>query len=60
MNGIKTLSHTARNRKYHIVFAPKYRHKVFYGEKRYVQRAVDVRPVRPRLRVASNKMQYAV
>ena len=35
MNDIKTLSHTAWNCKYHIVFAPKYRRKVFYGEKRY-------------------------
>ena len=26
--------HTKRNCKYHIVFAPKYRRKVFYGEKR--------------------------
>lgn len=35
MNDVKTLSHTAWNCKYHIVFAPKYRRKVFYGEKRY-------------------------
>ena len=27
-----TLAHTAWNCKYHIVFAPKYRRKVFYGE----------------------------
>ncbi|MCR4634326.1 MAG: IS200/IS605 family transposase [Erysipelotrichaceae bacterium] len=27
-----TLAHTARNCKYHIVFAPKYRRKVFYGQ----------------------------
>lgn len=33
-NGIHTLSHTTWNCKYHIVFAPKYRRKVFYGEKR--------------------------
>ena len=39
--GVKTmaqkahsLSHTKWNCKYHIVFAPKYRRKVFYGEKR--------------------------
>ena len=31
---IHSLSHTAWNCKYHIVFAPKYRRKVFYGEKR--------------------------
>ena len=29
-----TLSHTTWNCKYHIVFAPKYRRKVFYGEKK--------------------------
>ena len=34
MNGVKSLSHTSWNCKYHIVFAPKYRRKVFYGEKR--------------------------
>ena len=31
---VHTLSHTSWNCKYHIVFAPKYRRKVFYGEKR--------------------------
>ena len=34
MNDIKSLSHTSWNCKYHIVFAPKYRRKAFYGEKR--------------------------
>ena len=34
MNDINSLSHTSWNCKYHIVFAPKYRRKVFYGEKR--------------------------
>lgn len=34
-NAIHTLSHTTCNCKYHIVFAPKYRRKVFYGERRY-------------------------
>ena len=33
MNDINSLSHTRWNCKYHIVFAPKYRRKVFYGEK---------------------------
>ena len=33
-NAVHTLSHTSWNCKYHIVFAPKYRRKVFYGEKR--------------------------
>ena len=31
---IESLAHTKWNCKYHIVFAPKYRRKVFYGEKR--------------------------
>ena len=34
MNDINSLSHTKWNCKYHIVFAPKYRRKAFYGEKR--------------------------
>ena len=34
MTETHTLSHTTWNCKYHIVFAPKYRRKVFYGEKR--------------------------
>ena len=34
MNDINSLSHTKWNCKYHIVFAPKYRRKVFYYEKR--------------------------
>ena len=33
-NDIHSLSHTCWNCKYHIVFASKYRRKVFYGEKR--------------------------
>ena len=34
MNDINSLSHTKWNCKYHIVFAPKYRRKVFYKKKR--------------------------
>ena len=34
VNDLNSLSHTKWNCKYHIVFAPKYRRKVFYGEKR--------------------------
>ncbi len=34
LNDIHSLSHTRWNCKYHIVFAPKYRRKVFYYEKR--------------------------
>ncbi len=33
-NDNNSLAHTTWNCKYHIVFAPKYRRKVFYGEKR--------------------------
>ena len=33
-NATHSLAHTKWNCKYHIVFAPKYRRKVFYGEKR--------------------------
>ena len=32
LNDINSLSHSKWNCKYHIVFAPKYRRKVFYGE----------------------------
>lgn len=34
-DSIHSLSHTKWERKYHIVFAPKYRRKVFFAEKRY-------------------------
>ena len=34
MNDVNSLSHTSWNCKYHIVFAPKYRREVFYGQKR--------------------------
>ena len=34
MNDNKSLAHTRWNCKYHIVFAPKYRRKIFYGEMR--------------------------
>lgn len=34
MNDIHSLSHTKWSCKYHIVFAPKYRRKTFYGEKK--------------------------
>ncbi len=33
-NITRSLAHTKWNCKYHIVFAPKYRRKVFYEEKR--------------------------
>ena len=31
---MSSLSHTKWNCKYHIVFTPKYRRKIFYGQKR--------------------------
>ena len=31
---VKSLAHTKWNCKYHIVFSPKYRRKVFFEEKR--------------------------
>ena len=34
MNDNKSLAHTTWNCKYHIVFAPKYRRQIFYGEHR--------------------------
>ena len=34
MDDVKSLTHTKWNCKYHVVFAPKYRRKVFYEEKR--------------------------
>ena len=33
-NSTNSLAHTKWNCKYHIVFAPKYRRKVFYEDKR--------------------------
>ena len=33
MNDIHSLSHTKWNCKYHVVFAPKYRRKEFFGER---------------------------
>ena len=32
MSDTNSLAHTKWNCKYHIVFAPKYRRKIFYGE----------------------------
>ena len=39
-NASKSLAHTKWNCKYHIVFAPKYRRKVFFEEKR-----LDIREI---------------
>ena len=30
-----SLAHTKWDYKYHVIFTPKYRRKVFYGQKRY-------------------------
>ena len=38
MGDAKSLAHTCWNCKYHIVFAPKYRRQVFYGEKKADER----------------------
>ena len=35
MSDVQSLAHTKWNCKYHIVFAPKYRRKVFFGQKRF-------------------------
>ena len=34
LNDVHSLSHTKWNCKYHVVFAPKYRRKAFYGARR--------------------------
>ena len=39
-NTINSLAHTKRDCKYHIVFAPKYRRKVFYEEHRLEVREI--------------------
>ena len=39
-NAINSLAHTKWNCKYHIVFAPKYRRKVFFNEKREDMREI--------------------
>ena len=39
-NDTSSLAHTTWNCKYHTVFAPKYRRKVFYEEKRYEIREI--------------------
>ena len=39
-NAINSLAHTKWNCKYHIVFVPKYRRKVFFNEKREDMREI--------------------
>ena len=38
MHDNNSLAHTSWNCKYHIVFAPKYRRKIFYGETSRIMR----------------------
>ncbi len=45
MNDIHSLSHTKWNCKYHIVFALKYRRKVFYADKRLEKGAISKRAI---------------
>ena len=45
-NDTFSLAHTKWNCKYHIVFAPKYRRKVFYEEKRMEIREILRKRVR--------------
>ena len=45
-NDVKSLAHTKWNCKYHIVFAPKYRRKVFFGEKKREIGKIPSRSVR--------------
>ena len=42
-NTINSLAHTKWNCKYHIVFAPKYRRKVFYEEHRLEVREILIK-----------------
>ena len=39
-NAVHSLAHTKWNCKYHVVFAPKYRRKVFFNEKREEMREI--------------------
>ena len=39
-NVIKSQAHTKRNCKYHVVYAPKYRRRVFYNKKRAAIREI--------------------
>ena len=46
MNDTNSLAHTSWNCKYHIVFAPKYRRKVFFWTKTERNRCNSARVVR--------------
>ena len=39
-NAVNSLAHAKWNCKYHVVFAPKYRRKVFFNEKREDMREI--------------------
>ena len=49
LNDINSLSHSKWNCKYHIVFAPKYRRKIFYGEKKVAIGKI----LRPKMAISS-------
>ena len=48
---VKSLAHTKWNCKYHVVFAPKYRRKVFFSEKKEAIREYEIRIPKPRVLV---------
>ena len=54
MNDVNSLAHTSWNCKYHVVFAPKYRRKVFFGEKRREIGSI-LRPSRHKTEVEAKK-----
>ena len=57
-NDNKSLAHTKWNYKYPIVFAPKYRRKVFFGEKREAIRKI-LRQLCERKRVEIHEAESA-
>ena len=54
-NIVNSLAHTKWNCKYHIVFAPKYRRKIFYEEKRLAIRDIYGKAFFAKLFCASKK-----
>ena len=59
-NATSSLAHTKWNCKYHIVFAPKYRRKVFYGEKREAIREILINAVCHRCLTDNSRVQVAI
>ena len=58
-NAINSLAHTKWNCKYHVVFAPKYRRKVFFNEKREDVREIVERGRNNRRRNMSGSCSFA-